>query len=165
MASLDSRIDEWEIVLNLMSDEDIGDDDARVIELLEKAEADIKNKMDGYCDVIRRFKDYGTEAEHEAQRYAARAAMWKKKHESLKARLKLALERMGERQIVTAKNTVTICGNGGQQPLEITGHVPEEFQKTITKVVDDTDRIRLALASGELPFARLKDRGSHLRLS
>lgn len=165
MASLQVQIDEWELVLKLMSDEDIGDDDTRVIELLEKIEADIRNKIDGYCGLMRKFKDYGAEAAAEAERYAHRAAMWNKKHQSLKDRLKLAMERMGERQIVTAKNTVTICGNGGQQPLEITGHVPEEFQKTITKIVDDTDRIRTALASGELPFARLKERGSHLRIS
>ena len=165
MASLQNQIDEWELVMKLMSDEDIGDDDARVIELLEKIESDIRNKIDGYCGLMRKFDDYSNEAKHESNRYFDRAVMWKKKHDSLKDRLKLAMERMGERQIVTAKNTVTICGNGGQQPLEITGHVPQEFQKTITKVVDDTDRIRTALASGELPFARLKDRGSHLRVS
>ena len=36
-----------------MSDEDIGDDDARVIELLEKIESDIRNKIDGYCGLMR----------------------------------------------------------------------------------------------------------------
>lgn len=163
-ATLTQQLDEFERLVQLMSDEEVSDDDGRVIAELEHIEANIKDKVDGYCDVIRKFKAYEYQASVEATRYANRAKMWEKKQKMLTERLKQALERIGEKRMVTPKNTITICANGGAQPVNIFGDVPAEYLKVVTQ--PDRDLIRMALQHGDdLPFAKLGDRGTHLRIS
>jgi len=164
MSTLAQQLDEFERLVQLMSDEEISDDDGRVIAELEHIEANIKDKVDGYCDVIRKFKAYAQEAGHEASRYANRSKMWEKKQKMLTERLKQALERIGEKRMVTPKNTITICANGGAQPVNIFGDVPAEYLQVVTQ--PDRDLIRMALQHGDdLPFAKLGERGTHLRIS
>lgn len=161
--SLMQQLDDFDRLMSLLSDEDVSDQDDRVIAELEAIEANIKNKIDGYCDVIRKFKAWSTEAGHEAARYRKREDMWKRKHEMLKERLKQAMERLGEKKIVTPKNTVSICANGGMRSVKIIGDVPQEYLEVLTR--PDTNLIRMALEHGdELPFAKLEERGTHIRL-
>ncbi len=55
----------------------------------------------------------------------------------------------------------SICKNGGLQPMEITGDVPEQY----TRSEPDNEKIRKALSDGEvLTFANFKERGEHLRI-
>jgi hypothetical protein len=162
MPTMIESLNEWDFIRSLMEEDEV---DERLVEELEKIEGDILNKVDGYCFEIRRLKDCATVCQQEAERVAAKAAAWKRKHEWLKDRLKAAMQRLGERQLVTPLNKVTICGNGGVQALDIFGHVPEEFTTSQVVVNVDESRIRAALASGELPFAKLKDRGQHLRIT
>jgi len=162
--TLTQQLDEFERLMQLLSDEEIADDDGRVIAELEHIEANIRDKVDGYCDVIRKFKAYSIEAGHEATRYANRAKMWEKKQKMLTERLKQALERIGEKKMITPRNTVSVCANGGLPPVNIFGDVPAEYLQVITQ--PDKDLIRMALQHGdELPFASLGERGTHLRIS
>jgi len=81
----------------------------------------------------------------------------------MKERIKIAMETMGTKAIETKYNRIIIKGNGGAQPLVITGEVPQNYKKIILE--DDKEKIRGDLASGKkLDFAHLEERGTHLEI-
>ena len=72
-------------------------------------------------------------------------------------------EKLNERKITSDFHTFTVCKNGGKQGVNIFAEVPDNFQRVIYE--PDTDKIRDALEAGEdLPFAKLLERGEHVRI-
>lgn len=146
-----------------------GEQTEALLAYLDNAEA---SKLAGYANL---------RSELQARAVAARAAMeqWKAKIASLErhvARLDEALilhaERTGQTRMPTADGReITIVGNGGEQPVVIgEGEQPGEYCLTHPEFAPlsanwDKAAIREALAAGrELPFARLGERGRHVRV-
>ena len=87
-------------------------------------------------------------------------------YERLKDGLQSYLKCKGVKKVHTANHDFSVCKNGGKQPIEITADIydiPREY--CIFEPKPDTYIIRKALENGqELEFARLKERGEHLRI-
>lgn len=125
-------------------------------------------KLDRYAALIQFNQTLADAAKAEAKRCADLARIRENRVAAMKARLKVYFEANGIAKVETAKHAFTIAGNGGKLPLVIDENTkpeaaPERFQKVTVDF--DQDAIRAALESGEeLDFARLGERGTHLRV-
>ena len=100
----------------------------------------------------------------EAKRLKNAADRYKKRRETMMARIKAAMEEMGVTEIEGEYNKAKIVNNGGVLPLKVDGDVPESFTK-IT-IEPDNDLIRKALDEGQqLDFAHFEERGTHLKIN
>ena len=80
---------------------------------------------------------------------------------NLKNYLYEQMKAIGKTKFSTPLFNFTICKNGGLQPIEITGDVPSEY----CDLVPNNTLIRTALTDGvEIKFAKLLERGEHLRI-
>jgi hypothetical protein len=148
-------------------------------------------KVDRIAGAIRACERNMMAAAKEAERLDARFKAWRSRMEFIKAATLRAMQARGIKSLETPENKLTVCGNGGVEPLEFTGEaLPQEYCKiTVTMelrqwkaLLDDADlkgivgatsaiipdnaAIRAALKRGEsVPGAKLKERGSHLKLS
>lgn len=129
---------------------------------------DVKTKLDSYVTLIAEFEARAEARKAEAQRLGKRAITDSNKAEQLRARLKIFFERTGKTKIETARYTIAIAKNGGKIPVEIgvsPDLLPIRFQRIVTNISADTDALRAMLEAGEeLSFARLGERGTHLRI-
>lgn len=137
-------------------------------EMLQAIESQLPTKIDGYVHVIRELLGYADECRQESRRLAARADAWENKATWLKGRILATMLAIGEKKIKTARNTVTVCNNGGKLPLHLPERiesVPEEYLTSRTIIEPDAEKIRRELEAGkDLEFARLGERGVHLRI-
>jgi hypothetical protein len=77
--------------------------------------------------------------------------------------LRVMTDTLHETKIKTDLHIFTVCRNGGKQPMEITGEVPDNYKRIVYET--DTEKIRAALEAGEeLTFAHLNERGTHLMI-
>lgn len=124
------------------------------------------DKIDSYCYLIQKFEDIASES----KRLAERAASYSNKVKQLKDRLKTYLELQGRDRVETPRFTVSVCGNGGLQPIVLHEDVtverlPESFIRTYRE--PDLSAIREAILSGDeeaMRFASVQPRGTHLRI-
>lgn len=155
--------------------------------LAETREAEAA-KLDRYAALIRTLEARAEIQEAESKRLADRARANKNNARRLKDRLLLHMERTGQKKIAGNLYAATVAKNGGKAPVEVTvdpRDLPAPFRRakltlacptdeTLEALADqatrldlepDTDAIRTALEAGEkLPFARLGDRGHHVRI-
>jgi hypothetical protein len=153
-------------------------------------------KVDRIAGAIRACERNYATIQHEMVRLEERARAWVARRDRIKDAALRAMQARGIKSLETPENKLTVCGNGGVEPLEFTGEpVPQEYCYVTVKMpassvrelmnlskadifkgtwncrTDDpgeprTDAIRAALQRGEsVPGARLKERGSHLKLS
>lgn len=135
--------------------------DERISDLIEK----IDNKADGYCSLITRFEGRAKTIEAEISRLMALKKSMDNAKKRMRESLLYCMQSTGRTCINTDLHTIKAVKNGGKQPMEITGNVPKEYEKTTVVVEPDKDKIRAALEKGEaLDFALLKERGSHLSI-
>jgi hypothetical protein len=157
---------EFQALLARLDDAEPGDDGA--VAELERIEADIRNKADGYCSLIRHYQELAKACAHEAERLGDRACEFGAKAHWLKQRLHDALLRLGETRLQTPTNTVTVCRNGGAEPVRVdvpVGELPEPYRKLEYVFKPNVDAIRADLKAGlHVPGCRLEERGTHLRL-
>lgn len=129
---------------------------------------DRDNKLDRYAALMKFQQMLADAAKVEAKRLSELAQVRQNRVAALKARLKMYFEANGITKIETAKHAFTIAGNGGKLPLVIDENtkpeaVPECFRQVTIGFAQDA--IRATLESGEeLDFARLGERGTHLRV-
>lgn len=126
-------------------------------------------KLDSYVNVVRLYESKAAAAQAEIDQYQARKRAAENAARRLKDRVKLYLEITNRTKVGTVTGrTLAIQKNGGLSPLDVDASVrpedlPEQFQKVVVSV--DSDKVRAALEAGEvLEFARLKSRGTHLRI-
>lgn len=119
---------------------------------------DFRRDADDYAWLLRKLLSEADQMAAQAKRFADEAKRKKAAADCLKEHIKEAIETMGEKKV----GVFSVCKNGGKQPIELTDEVPEEFLKY--KPSTDTDKIREALTKGELKFARLGEKGTHLRV-
>jgi len=171
-------VGEWQQAYLVLQDQTINDDgelvddysnNKELLEFLEAIEKDIQRKAGGYAEVIRELTAHSAVIRAEADRLAARANFMKRKAEWLKERLKLAMESIGCKRIVTPYNTIRIQGNGGVMPLTLPDDVkalPEPYRREVITYVPKADAIRETLeAGGVVPGCKLEPRGTHVRVA
>lgn len=130
---------------------------------LESVLAEVENKADAYAVVIREAKSTAEKYQKEADRLSEKAQVIENSIQRMKDRLKIAMETMKVTKLEGDYHKFRIQKNGGKVGIEYLGDVPDSYKKVVLE--DDTARIREDLEAGkELGFARLKERGTHLRI-
>lgn len=117
-------------------------------ERLQAIESELPAKIDGYVYVIRELLGYGEECDHEAQRLFARAKAWKNKAAWLKGRILNTMQAIGETKLKTARNTVSVCKNGGALSLvlpEDQSQIPDDYLTSKTVIEPDREKIKNVL--------------------
>jgi len=129
--------------------------------------ADQNAKVDGYCALVRQEELLAAARRSEVERLQKRVAVGENFAKHLKQRLKDYMERTGQAKIETRRYKVSVAGNGGKLPVNVStppDQLPPEFQRQ--RIEADTDKIRAALEAGQaVPGARLESRGTHLRIT
>ena len=133
-------------------------------------DTDLYHKLDNYAAYITEIQARATARKAEAERLAYRARIGENAAQYLKGRMKEVLEARGLKKYSTARYDLSVCKNGGKQPVDIfepraiprplCRHIPETWEP-------DTDKIRDYLADENNPplaGAILKPRGTHLRI-
>lgn len=138
-------------------------DEQTLKDTMESLEYELEDKADGYAKVIRELEGQAETLKSEIDRLTKRRNGIETNISLMKEALKNAMKETGKTKFKTDLFSFTVAKNGGKQPLNIHGDVPETYKKIEYKV--DNDKIREELKGGkELPFAKLKERGDHLRV-
>ena len=139
------------------------DDQQTFLDTLESIQGELEIKADNYAAVITEINANIDKFDAEIKRLTAKKNAMKNSVQRMKDRLLEAMQLMDVKEIAGEHFKLKIQNNGGAQPVEITGDVPDNYQRIIYE--PDTEKIRKALESGEtLDFAELKERGQHLRI-
>lgn len=123
-------------------------------------------KVDAYCALIAELDARSAARRAEAARLSELARLDAAKVTRLKSTLLDVMQDIGVKRVDAPRFRVTICTNGGKLPL-LMDVVPEEVEERFRQVVVSIDRAAVydALKDGEqLLFARLGERGQHLRI-
>lgn len=163
MESLFQLSEEYKSLLELAESTEPEDEQA-FLDTLDGMTGIIQNKMDGYASVITQIKGRANVIDNEIKRLQAMKQTLENHEKRMKEVLYIVMtEKLNERKIQTDFHTFTVCKNGGKQAVNLFAEVPDNFQRVIYE--PDTDKIRAALESGEdLPFAKLLERGEHVRI-
>lgn len=135
--------------------------------------ADEGQSLENWVGYVRQLEMEAAVAREEAERFLAKARSRESRITWLTAAMKAHLERTGRTKATTAAGrTIAVQKNGGKPPLAWTGpaggmvtpdDVPDEFCKVRREI--DVDKVRAALETGtQLPFAKIEERGTHLRI-
>ncbi len=147
---------------------------------LESVDLDLDQKIDAYCSLIDKFNAHASIRKAESDRLAAMAKVDLNNAKRLKDRMKQFMEFTGNQKMETKYRKLRLQNNGGALPIQwiakdgdfITvlpdepsiDSLPPEDVVQIPSI--DMEAIRSDLEGGvELSFARLCDRGQHLRIS
>jgi hypothetical protein len=123
-------------------------------------------KINNYCWLIDELQNHAKFLREEAARFNEWAKANENKATRLKDRLLEFFQAHGLQKMVTPHFKPRIQANGGLAPLLLSvlpEELPKEFQ--CIRIAANQDELRRVLASGqELEFARIGERGIHLRL-
>ncbi len=129
-------------------------------------DAALDDEADNYAGLIRSLELRSAARKTEAERMRSLARADEALAERLKDRLKEAMEACGRTKIDTARFRLSVAGNGGKQPLEVTVTAEElgpDYTSTFVEV--DNTKIRAALEAGKVvPGCTLLPRGTGLRI-
>lgn len=132
-----------------------------VNDTLDAVKGEIEVKASGYVAVLQQMEMEQQKADELAKAFKAKADIRKNSIKRLKDAMKWAMLEMKTDKIDAGDFTIKLQKNGGKQPLQIIGEVPDNFKRIIYE--DDTELIRKHLEDGEkLDFAYLEERGSHV---
>ena len=150
--------------LMLAEQEETGDVDDSLDTYLAKLKDDLEFRVEGACKLSAVLDGMASIRAAEGRRLVESGQNLANQAKRLRERLKARLEECGERKVATDLFTVSVCKNGGKQPLEIReDDVPMVWKECFHK--PDMDLIRLELERGKpLGFAQLQPRGTHLRI-
>ena len=143
-----------------------GEIDVTIDQWLEEYQAKEADKVDAYCYLIQKFQEIA----EEAHRLAERSSNYSRKAKTLKDRLKCYLQRRGRDKVETFRFTITVCQNGGKQPVKLfdqitPANIPGDYLKVYKE--PDMEAIREALLNNKKDvqdLATLLPRGTHLRI-
>jgi hypothetical protein len=135
-----------------------------VADTIEAIQGEIGAKCDAIAEILAANEAKVHLLTQEHQRIMGMVGNLEKANEFLKTGLMFYLQGKGVDRLETDFHRFKVARNGGKPPLEITGEVPDDY--TYYEQKTDTAAIRQALENGErLEFARLQERGKHLRIS
>lgn len=139
------------------------DEEEAFLQTLEPIVEAIDEKADSYCNVMALMEGREAVIDTEIKRLTALKKHIKASRERMESTLLYCLTATDRKEIQTDLHKIKVVKNGGKQPMEITGEVPDSFKRIVYE--DDKDKIREALENGEtLEFAHLKERGAHLSI-
>lgn len=140
------------------------EDEQAFIDTLEGLTGVIESKMDDYAVVMTHLSGYSDLIDKEIKRLQAMKQTIDNHQKRMKDHLlRVMTDTLHETKIKTDLHTFTVCRNGGKQPMEITGEVPDNYKRVVLET--DTEKIRADLENGiVLPFAHLNERGTHLMI-
>jgi uncharacterized protein Veg len=150
-----------------------GEIDDQLVKIMESLEAEAGAKLDNYLDYIAHLEMMSTAAGKQAAYWQLKYGEICDKIDTLKDRIKTHFQARGIKKLVSATGrTVTLVANGGKQKViydrdtqEKIETLPLQFVKTVTHKIPNGDAVRKALEEGrELSFARLEERGFHIRI-
>ena len=166
---------------------DIGNDLLAFDEILEQNEGEISDdeagkrldawftdlqneqsrKLDNYVNYIRTLEMEAVASKAEAEQYLTKARVRENRVRFLKERMRSYLAMQGKKELITQTNRkITIQNNGGILPMIVEETTdPEKVPVEYTRKELDNAKIREALMKGiQLEFAKLGERGTHLRI-
>jgi len=135
---------------------------------MAELDKDLKGKVDNYCALLTMMNARSSMRREESERLNRLAATEERSIESMRARLKFALEARGVTKLDCPRYKVGIVRNGGAAPviIESESAIPETFCRVMPATrVPDKDKIREALAKDlSVPGARLGERTMRLSI-
>lgn len=146
---------------------DVTDCEAAVTQWFAEIGAARDKKIDGYGSLIAEITNRAEIRQQRAAEMLALAESDKKKVTFLKQRLLEFFQLHGITQLHTERFRFTRCKNGGKQPMfcDEADRLPDEYRRQVIVYKPESEKIRAELECGkELGFARLLDRGEHIRI-
>jgi hypothetical protein len=156
-------------ILELWADkamDQFGELDPELDKLLQELEGKIEDKVEAYCRIIRELELTSKARSEESARIKELSDRDASAARQMKNRLQYFFSLQNVKKLETKSFRVSVCANGGHQPMEVTiqpEDLPQQFQKVT--VTANTEAIREALAMGtNLDGCKLLPRGEHLRI-
>lgn len=149
---------------DLMTDDETNNE-AAILTAFKELHYDLSQKSAGYVAIIKQLEMESDECDKVIEAFKRKKRIRENNVERLKLALMSAMEIACLNELKAGNFTLKIVKNGGKAPLEIPDEslVPERFMKI--KYEPDKELIRKTLEDGtELPFAELKERGTHLSI-
>ncbi len=148
-------------ILDLAADPEM--DPQMLEDTLEAVQGELSVKADNLVTVIEALNAEEDMISTEIERLTARKNTINNNIKRIRTAIKDAMIATGQEKLPTDHYKLSVAKNGGKQPLDVYGKVPDKYMKIIYQ--PDTDRIRKALEAGErLDFAVLSERGTHLNI-
>lgn len=133
------------------------------LDTLEGLKGELEVKASGYVQVMKQLEMEEAECDKVIEAFKAKKQTRANSIKKMSEALQSAMETAGVDVLNAGDYELKIVNNGGVQPLIISGDVPDSFMKVIYE--PDNKKIREALIDGqELDFARLGERGRHLKI-
>ena len=143
-----------------------GELDPVLDELLAELEGRIEDKVEAYCRIIRELELTAAARKEESARIRILADQDGNTVKAMKNRLLFFFDQQCIDKLKTAFFSLSVCANGGVQPLEVTvpaEHLPVDCQKITLS--PNLDVIREKIKAGELVAGvTVLPRGTHLRI-
>lgn len=159
MATLYEITQEFSLLYEMATDPDC--DQEAFKDTLEGLTGELEVKASGYVSVIKQLEMEQKQADEVSKAFADKAKIRKNNITRMKEALKMAMETAELKSVDAGNYTIKIAGNGGKEPLKITGDVPESMMRIIME--PDTDRIRdYVTEHPECEWAHIEPRGSHV---
>ena len=159
MATLFELTNEFQLFYELATEED---DEQAFLDTVESLMGELEVKAAGYVNVINQLEMEAAKADLMVKQFKAKLDVRKNHVKRMKEALLTAMDRIGIKELPAGEYTIKIQKNGGLQPLEITGDVPDNMTKVI--VEPDTAKIREYLKDNTCDWAELKERGRHITI-
>lgn len=142
-----------------------GEETEALLAYLDQAEAE---KLQGYANLRSELQARAVGARAQLEQWQAKVRSLERHVARLDEALLLHAERTGQTRMPTADGReIAVVNNGGEQPVVIDVGVDPSWHQDFARASWSWDRnlIRDALTIGrELPFARLGERGRHVRI-
>lgn len=153
--------DEYRQLLEMMEDPETDPEALQCT--MDMVEEEIEDKAEAYAIIINELTAKAEQIMNEAKRLSEWNNTIRMNITRLKDRLMTSMIDLGMKKIETKHFRLSVAGNGGKQPLRLTGEVPEEYMYMKPEI--DMMKIREALDNGiVLDFAHLEERGRHLNI-
>lgn len=159
----------WDLLAETGGDVSTPDVESTIDEWFASINNDLRTKVDGYCCLISEIESRAAARLTESTRLRQLANIDSRSAKGLRDRLHGFMERSGTKRLDTNRYRVTVAQNGGKRPLLVNDDVDPELWKDFAVQPPpeiDLAALREHLDSGNvLEWARLGDRGSHLRIA
>lgn len=161
MATLFEITTEFQRFYDMMTDEDL--DDQAFLDTLEGMIDELEVKASGYANVIKQIEMEAKQAKALELEFKHKKEVRENRVKAMKDAIKNAMLIANVDELDAGKFKIKLKGNGGVEPLKITGDVPDNYKRIV--VENDNELIRKALEEGkELDFAHLEPRGKHIEI-